>query len=252
MGTWAPVLIASLFVSAATAEEPPATDAAKRGDTLRLVEATGIREKARAQADAAASDLSKGRTDVPAGAWAEVAGAITDELVAERVEVLEETLSSEEIRALADFYETPLGRRLVDAEVKIAADVEARAADTRDRIAKRIKERLEAAGYDSTILQRPPAPVRVGEGIVEPRKIKNANPEYPAAAKAAHVQGVVILECHIRPDGTVEDVKVLRGIPLLDDAAVKAVRQWAYTPTLLNGVAVPVIMTVTVNFRLSP
>ena len=47
------------------------------------------------------------------------------------------------------------------------------------------------------------------------------------------------------------DVKVLRGLPLLDQAAIEAVRQWVYTPTLLNGVPVPVIMTVTVNFKLS-
>jgi protein TonB len=49
----------------------------------------------------------------------------------------------------------------------------------------------------------------------------------------------------------VTDVKVLRGLPALDQAAVEAVRQWVYTPTLLNGVPVPVIMTVTVNFKLS-
>ena len=65
------------------------------------------------------------------------------------------------------------------------------------------------------------------------------------------VQGVVILECTISPQGKVTDVKVLRGIPLLDQAAIDAVKQWVYTPTLLNGVPVPVIMTVTVNFRLS-
>lgn len=47
------------------------------------------------------------------------------------------------------------------------------------------------------------------------------------------------------------DVKVLRGLPLLDQAAIEAVRQWVYTPTLLNGVPVPVMMTVTVNFKLS-
>jgi periplasmic protein TonB len=49
----------------------------------------------------------------------------------------------------------------------------------------------------------------------------------------------------------VADVKVLRGLPLLDQAAIEAVRQWVYTPTLLNGVPVPVMMTVTVNFKLS-
>ena len=54
----------------------------------------------------------------------------------------------------------------------------------------------------------------------------------------------------IGPDGRVQDVRVLRSIPLLDAAAIEAVKQWQYTPTLLNGVPVPVIMTVTVNFTL--
>ena len=99
-----------------------------------------------------------------------------------------------------------------------------------------------------------PAPVqavRVGGQIKEPKKLKNVPPTYPDIAKQARVQGVVILECTISPQGKVTDVKVLRGIPLLDQAAIDAVKQWVYTPTLLNGVPVPVIMTVTVNFKLS-
>ena len=92
--------------------------------------------------------------------------------------------------------------------------------------------------------------VRVGGQIKEPKKLKNVAPTYPDIAKQARVQGVVILECTISPQGRVTDVNVLRGIPLLDEAAKEAVRQWVYTPTLLNGVPVPVIMTVTVNFRL--
>jgi protein TonB len=97
----------------------------------------------------------------------------------------------------------------------------------------------------------PPQAVRVGGQIKEPKKLKNVSPTYPDIAKQARVQGVVILECTISPQGKVTDVKVLRGIPLLDAAAIEAVKQWVYSPTLLNGVPVPVIMTVTVNFRLS-
>jgi protein TonB len=93
--------------------------------------------------------------------------------------------------------------------------------------------------------------VRVGGQIKEPKKLKNVPPTYPDIAKQARVQGVVILGCTISPQGKVTDVKVLRGIPLLDQAAIDAVKQWVYTPTLLNGVPVPVIMTVTVNFKLS-
>lgn len=99
--------------------------------------------------------------------------------------------------------------------------------------------------------QRPPKAVRVGGQIKEPKKLKSVLPVYPAIAKQARVQGIVILECTIGPDGRVVEVRVLRGIPLLDHAAIDAVKQWIYTPTLLNGVPVPVIMTVTVNFRLS-
>jgi protein TonB len=95
------------------------------------------------------------------------------------------------------------------------------------------------------------APVRVGGNIKEPKKIKHVNPEYPDIAKQARVQGIVILECVISPQGKVSNVTVLRGIPLLDQAAQDAVRQWVYSPTLLNGVPVPVIMTVTVNFKLN-
>lgn len=97
----------------------------------------------------------------------------------------------------------------------------------------------------------PQQAVRVGGQIKEPKKLKNINPVYPDIAKQARVQGVVILECTISPQGKVTDVKLLRGIPLLDQAAIDAVKQWVYTPTLLNGVPVPVIMTVTVNFRLN-
>ena len=97
----------------------------------------------------------------------------------------------------------------------------------------------------------PPQAVRVGGQIKEPKQIKRVQPVYPDIAKQARVQGVVILEATISPQGKVTDVKILRGIPLLDQAAVEAVRQWVYSPTLLNGVPVPVIMTVTVNFKLN-
>jgi TonB family protein len=96
----------------------------------------------------------------------------------------------------------------------------------------------------------PVAPVRVGGNIRPPTKIKNVNPVYPSIAQSARVQGVVIVEATIGPDGKVSDARVLRSIPLLDQAALDAVRQWVFTPTLLNGVPVPVIMTVTVNFTL--
>ena len=92
--------------------------------------------------------------------------------------------------------------------------------------------------------------LRVGGTIRPPTKIKTVNPVYPIEAKMAGIQGVVILEARIEGDGTVSQAHVLRSIPMLDEAAVDAVRQWEFTPTLLNGNPVPIIMTVTVNFTL--
>ena len=91
-------------------------------------------------------------------------------------------------------------------------------------------------------------PVRVGGHIQPPRKVRHVDPGYPDLARRAGVAGVVILECVIDRDGLIRKVQVLRGHPLLDEAAVAAVRQWTYRPTLLNGVAVEVVMTVTVRF----
>jgi protein TonB len=83
-----------------------------------------------------------------------------------------------------------------------------------------------------------------------PTRIRNVTPIYPAMAQAARVSGAVLIEATIGPDGKVQSARVLRSIPLLDQAALDAVRQWEYTPTLHNGEPVSVTMTVTVNFAL--
>ena len=101
----------------------------------------------------------------------------------------------------------------------------------------------------------PPAPVgpiRTGGDIRPPLKVRNVVPPYPEVARVAHVQGDVVLDCTISNEGRVVDVKILSGPILLQAAAVDAVRQWLYRPTLLNGVPVPVVMTVTVHFALDP
>jgi protein TonB len=96
----------------------------------------------------------------------------------------------------------------------------------------------------------PAAPVRVGGHIRPPAKVRHVNPVYPQLAQTAGVQGTVIVEATIGTDGAVTGARVLRSIPLLDTAALDAVRQWQFSPTLLNGVPVSVIMTVTVTFTL--
>jgi TonB family protein len=92
------------------------------------------------------------------------------------------------------------------------------------------------------------APVRVGGQIKPPTKIKDVKPVYPAIAQSSRVTGTVVIAATIGPDGKIEDAQVVRSIPLLDQAALDAVRQWEYTPTLLNGVPVSVLTTVSINF----
>jgi protein TonB len=94
-------------------------------------------------------------------------------------------------------------------------------------------------------------PVRIGGQITQPTLIKRVEPEYPPLAVKAHIQGVVILEATVDEDGNVVDVKLLRSAnPLLDREAAIAVRQWRYTPVVLNGTRVPFILTVTLSFSL--
>jgi protein TonB len=97
---------------------------------------------------------------------------------------------------------------------------------------------------------QPDGAIRVGGNVKAPTKIRDVRPIYPPEAMRQRVQGVVIVETTIDADGSVSDARILRSIPMLDEAALDAVRQWRFVPTLLNGQAVPVIMTMTVNFTL--
>ena len=98
----------------------------------------------------------------------------------------------------------------------------------------------------------PVEPVRVGGVVKEPRPIKMVAPVYPALAARARVTGTVVLEATLTAKGTVEEIRVITGHPLLIDAAITCVKQWQYEPTYLNGVAVPVILTAKVHFLKTP
>jgi protein TonB len=92
--------------------------------------------------------------------------------------------------------------------------------------------------------------VRVGAEIKAPRKIKDARPIFPETALSGRAQGVVLIEAVIGPDGKVREAKVVHSVAPFDGAALDAVRQWEYEPSLLNGVVVSIVMTVAVRFSL--
>ena len=97
---------------------------------------------------------------------------------------------------------------------------------------------------------RPAKPLRVGGELQAPALIHRVEPEYPGVAVSAKVAGIVVLEATVDEAGKVSDVTVLRSIPLLDKAAIKALKQWRYEPLMLNGTAMPFVLTVTLTFSI--
>jgi periplasmic protein TonB len=93
-------------------------------------------------------------------------------------------------------------------------------------------------------------PVRIGGNVMQAKAIDRVQPTYPAIARAAHVQGTVVLHAIIAKDGTVQQLQLVSGPPLLVNAAMDAVRQWRYSPTELNGEPVEVDTTIQVVFTL--
>ena len=96
-----------------------------------------------------------------------------------------------------------------------------------------------------------PKRIRVGGQVQAAMAISRPQPIYPPLAKQARIQGVVRLEAQISKQGTIENLKVISGHPLLVQSALDAVKQWRYRPTVLNNEPVEVITTIDVNFTLS-
>jgi TonB family protein len=202
------------------------------------ISVTGCASPPNADVDAAKAALDRAATD-RAGQYApESLKAAQDARAALDVE-----LKAQEGKWIKSYDKTKeLAAAAKAAGDKAAADAAA-GKEKADAVAAKKKADAAAARAKASV-----APVRIGGQIKPPLKIKDVKPVYPAIAQSARVAGVVTIEATIGPDGKVIDAKVVRSVPLLDQAALDAVRQWEYRPTLLNGVPVPVLVTVTINF----
>jgi len=96
-----------------------------------------------------------------------------------------------------------------------------------------------------------PQRVRVSQGVSTGLLIKKVTPNYPQLAKQARIQGTVVLQAEISKEGTIQNLQLISGHPMLAPAAIEAVKQWRYKPYLLNGEPVAVETQVVVNFSLS-
>jgi protein TonB len=92
--------------------------------------------------------------------------------------------------------------------------------------------------------------VRAGSLLKAPRQIYSVDPEYPTLARETHIRGTVLVEAVIDEKGNVVQARIVSGHPLLIAAALKAVLQWKYEPTSLNGQPISVVLQVQVNFNL--
>jgi protein TonB len=102
----------------------------------------------------------------------------------------------------------------------------------------------------SIVTPKPTGPLRISSGLSEGMLLAPIRPLYPAIAKAAGVQGTVVVEAVISKTGTIESLHVVSGPMMLQDAALEAIREARYRPYRLNGDAVEVQTTITVNFRM--
>ena len=142
--------------------------------------------------------------------------------------------SYDKARELALAVKTAADKATADA---VAARERAEALAAKEKADAEAREALRASAR------------RVGGRIRAPVKIKDVAPIYPAIARSARASGSVEIEATIGTDGRIVDARVVRSVPLLDQAALDAVRRWEYSPSLLNGRPVPVTITVTVNFQ---
>jgi len=150
-------------------------------------------------------------------------------------------------------------RELIDAAETLLLDARHRQPDEEEpnRMLAQFYARRVTALHKRN-LQTPPETVsnpgepdatgvyRIGDSLPAPKR--SDLPQYPVDAVAAGIQGAVLTEIVIDGAGNVTDARIVRSIPMLDEAALKAVQNWHFTPTVVNGQPVPVRMTVTVNF----
>jgi TonB family protein len=190
-----------------------------------------------AEADAARQSLASASS---AGADKYAAPALQDAQAAQAA--LDAELKAQEGKLIKSYDRA----RELAVVAKTAADKAAtEATDARERAEAEAARKAKVAAARREKLAKA---IRVGGRIRAPIRIKEVAPVYPAIARSARVQGDVVIEATIDEEGNVADARIVKSVPLLDQAALEAVQQWRYQPSLLNGVPTAVITTVTVKF----
>ena len=198
---------------------------------------TGCGAAPTAEADAARQSMASASS---AGAEKYAAASLKEAQTAQAA--LDAELKAQEGKLIKSYDRA----RELAVEAKTAADKAATEARTeRERVEADEARKAKAAAARREKLAKA---IRVGGQVRPPLRIKDVAPVYPAIAQSARVAGDVVIEATIDEEGKVADARVVKSVPLLDQAALDAVRQWEYRPSLLNGVPTAVVTTVTVKF----
>lgn len=190
-----------------------------------------------AEADAARQSIASASS---AGAEKYAAASLKEAQTAQAA--LDDELKAQEGKFIKSYDRA---RELAGAAKTAADKATTDAASARERAEAEEARRAKAAAARREKLAKA---VRVGGQIRPPVRLNEVAPVYPAIAQSARVQGDVVIEATIDEEGKVADARVVKSVPMLDQAALDAVRQWQYRPSLLNGVPTAVITTVTVKF----
>ena len=186
------------------------------------------------------------------------AGAFLDERVAL---IYASRLSWEEMRDLADFYESPLGRKFVALQQTAAPEISKQALTWGEQILRQILSGPEfQARVDAVLKGQPeqtaapgdaPGSVKIKGSVMQTSLLRQTPPQYPPQAQQARIEGVVRFRAVINTDGTVMELSLIGGHPLLAPAAMEAAKGWVYRPTSVDGEPVEVITEIDVRFTLS-
>ena len=190
-----------------------------------------------AEADAARQSMARASS---AGADKYAADSLKEAQAAQAA--LDAELKSQEGKFIKSYDRA---RELAVAATTAADKAATDATSARERAEAEEAKRAKAAAARREKLAKA---IRVGGEVRPPIRVKEVSPVYPAIAQSARVQGDVVIEATIDEEGKVADARVVKSVPLLDQAALDAVRQWEYRPSLLNGVPTAVVTTVTVRF----
>ena len=218
-------------------ENVPATNTpAEASDVRQLLEMTGQAKTLVQLLPAMLAPLKKSLPKVPEEVWNElVRGVTADRLIDRIVPVYQKYFSEDDVRQWIGFYQSPLGRKIVQVQPELARDSLSAGQQWGAEIAAQAMTRLVEKGYIQPS---------------HPRIVSAPQPAYPDLARSARVQGVVKLQAVIDADGSIAHLSLINGHPLLVKAAMDAVQHWRYETTLMNGQAVAVVTEIDVNFTL--